>query len=121
MRENLHGETLGHWLSALGELWSAASLLYRLDSDAVAAAEADPVEDAELAETDDDPSGENSLGDDSAGGDPATATAGVAVGTAIRKKVVAPRHAVGNESPDHELARVALNAALTRVEELARW
>jgi len=121
VRENLHGETLGHWLSALGELWSAASLLYRLDSDAVAAAEADPVEDAELAETGDDPSGDDSSGDDSSGDDPATATAGVAVGTAIRNKVVAPRHAVGNESPDHELARVALKAALTRVEELALW
>jgi hypothetical protein len=118
VRENLHGETLGHWLSALGELWSAASLLYRLDSDAVAASEADLVEDAELA---DDPSSADPSSADPSSADPATATADTPVRTAVRNHVAAPRSTGGDEAPDHELARFALKAALTRVEELALW
>lgn len=99
VRENLHGETLGHWLSALGELWSAASVLYRLDSDAVVAATAELV-------------------DEPAGSAPGTASPprpGAGTAVAVRPDPTTV------ESPERERARIALKAALTRVEELALW
>jgi hypothetical protein len=105
VRENLHGETLGHWLSALGELWSAASLLYQLDADAVGTAGAEVIEDAEVTATDGDEPG--------APGPPARGT-GVAVASP------AGGHP-GDGAPERVRARIALKAALTRVEELALW
>jgi hypothetical protein len=105
VRENLHGETLGHWLSALGELWSAASRLYELDSGAVAAADAQVIDDAEVT----------GVAGPVDGGSPGT---DVVSRPAV---VTAPAASSIGESPEHEHARVALKAALTRVEELALW
>jgi hypothetical protein len=105
VRENLHGETLGNWLSALGELWSAASHHYELDTRAVAAADAHIVDDAEVT-------ADSQVVD---GEPPGTDVVPAPV-------VVTPVASTANgESPEHEHARVALKAALTRVEELALW
>jgi hypothetical protein len=103
VRENLHGETLGHWLSALGELWSAASLLYRLDSERIGRAEASIVDDAGVTTDADDAS--------SAGTEVAVTPSAAPT----------PPPSPCRESTDHEQARIALKAALTRVEELALW
>jgi hypothetical protein len=105
VRENLHGETLGHWLSALGELWAAASRLYELDTGALTAADAHILDDAEVAE-------DAHIVD---GGSPGT---DVVPAPVVASPVAS---AVNGESPEHEHARVALKAALTRVEELALW
>jgi hypothetical protein len=104
VRENLHGETLGHWLSALGELWAAASRLYDLDTGAVAAADAHIVDDAEVTA-------------DARAVDGAPGTDVVPPTIVVTSAPPAP----DGESPEHEHARVALKAALTRVEELALW
>ncbi len=120
VRENLHGETLGNWLAALGDLWTAASRLYELDTRSVVAAEAEVIDDPEPT-----------VPGRAAGPGP---TARGAPGTALAVRNDAPAAAsagdggpgqgpvrVAPESPEHEHARIALKAALTRVEELALW
>jgi hypothetical protein len=115
VRENLHGETLGNWLSALGELWSAASLLYRLDSEAVVATGAEFVDEPEPVEPEPAvPAPDTATPGRPATGTPTPATAGTAV-------AVRPEPTTTLEPPERERARIALKAALTRVEELALW
>ena len=117
VRENLHGETLGHWLSALGELWSAATRLYQLDSEAVVATAAEFV-DAPEPHDPDNPAGDHP-GPEPAGSTPATPASGTATtGTAVALR---PETTTTGEPPERERARIALKAALTRVEELALW
>jgi hypothetical protein len=122
VRENLHGETLGHWLAALGDLWSAATLLYRLDTEALAAVDAEVVDEPAHAEP---------AGADADAVPDATDTVGTAQAAPRADLVVtapgppAP-DATGTgvrraESPERERARIALKAALARVEELALW
>jgi hypothetical protein len=127
VRENLHGETLGHWLAALGELWSAASQLYRLDSDALLHVEPD----AELVEEPAPPASRPSEQVSAAEGVPgAELVAAPAVdvdmtgtqassGSGTRTGIGTGRGAVA--AAERERARIALKAALARVEELALW
>ena len=122
VRENLHGETLGHWLSALGELWSAASLLYRLDSEAVVATSAELVDEPATTEP---ATAEPATAEPAPGAavalrsEPAT-TDGAGSATATTTRAPAAT-ADPVESPERERCRIALKAALTRVEELALW
>ena len=115
VRENLHGETLGHWLSALGELWSAATRLYQLDSEAVVATTAELVDEPEAHDPDN--SVRDRSGPEPAGSTPATP----APGTARHRGRAAVRAHDHRRVPRARTRRIALKAALTRVEELALW
>ena len=121
VRENLHGETLGNWLAALGELWTAASRLYELDTRAVVAVDAELLDD---------------LDESVPGGAAVVGAPGTALATRNDARTPAAatsaNGAAGDgpdqepvcgapESPGHEHARIALKAALARVEELALW
>jgi hypothetical protein len=123
VRENLHGETLGHWLAALGELWSAASQLYRLDSDALGAADAKLVE--EPAPPASRPSEQVSAAERVPGAELVAAPAvdvdmtGTQASSGCGTPTSSGRGAVA--AAERERARIALKAALARVEELALW